>query len=677
MDYERPKPEDLLKRIQREEELQAKECRGKLKIFLGFAAGVGKTCAMLEAAHVAKASGIDVVAGYVEPHDRPETTARAEGLERIPFKMVEYKGILLREFDLDKALERKPELLLVDELAHTNAEGLRHQKRYQDIEELLDAGIHVYTTVNIQHLESLNDVVGSITGIRVKERIPDWVFDQADQVELVDIEPDDLITRLREGKVYKKNQAEKALNNFFSREKLIALREIALRRMADRVSHLAMLEQEQSGNREYHSGEHVLTCISPSPTCARVIRTASRLAYAFKGKFTALYVETPAMQEAAPAVKKALEENVRLAKALGAEIATVHGEDVAGQIAEYAKLSNVSKVVLGRTNHKILFGQTKGSLSEQIAQYAPNLDIYIIPDNAAWSRKGKLEFLRMKREGRKRSESGSGKRTRNWLKTLGIAVVMTVLGKILTALGCSEVNAIVLYFMGVILTALYTSGRIYSLAASVFSVLLFNFFFTAPYYTFQAYDPSYPVTFGVMFWVALLTSSLIGRLRRQSAENAKLAYRTKILLENGQRLMRAERVQDVVRVVTGRIQELMGLSVIVYLQFGKRIAGPQLYPRKGLDFGDLREFQSSKERAVAEWVMKNGRRAGVCTHTLPSAGAMYLPIRGNGTVYGTVGIVLEERREIPEFEYSLIMAMLNEAAMALGRLMDAQPAAEK
>ena len=256
----RPDPEKLLRQIQQEEQKEKKKKRGKFSIFLGYAAGVGKTYAMLDAAHQAQKNGIDVVAGYIEPHARPETRAMMEGLEVLPPLMVEYKGIELREMDLDAVLKRRPQLALVDELAHTNAKGLRHQKRYEDIEEILDAGIDVYTTVNIQHLESLNDIVGSITGIHMKERVPDTVFDSADQVKIIDIEPETLIQRLQEGKIYKSIQAERALNNFFAKEKLISLREIALRRTADRVNRIAIEESKMYRDKKYYTGEHVLAC---------------------------------------------------------------------------------------------------------------------------------------------------------------------------------------------------------------------------------------------------------------------------------------------------------------------------------------------------------------------------------------------------------------------------------
>lgn len=312
---------------------------------------MGKTYTMLEAAHQAQKEGRDVVVGYVERHVRPETLALLDGLEQMPCKEVPYKGVMLKEFDLDEALARKPQLILVDELAHSNAPGCRHAKRYQDVEELLRAGIDVYTTVNVQHLESLNDLVASITGVSVSERIPDRIFDSADQVELVDIEPADLIIRLQAGKVYREGQAQRALNHFFSEENLTALREIALRRTADRLNRTA---QKRGSETAARAGEHILICLSSAPSNAKVIRTAARMAEAFHSGFTALFVETPETKELKGDNLKRLRDHLRLAEQMGAQIATVYGDDPAVQIAEYARVSGVTKIVLGRTNHRSL-----------------------------------------------------------------------------------------------------------------------------------------------------------------------------------------------------------------------------------------------------------------------------------------------------------------------------------
>lgn len=374
----RPDPDALLRQLSRQ---KAEPGRGRLKIFFGYAAGVGKTYAMLEAAQAAKRAGVDVVAGYIEPHARPETSAMAEGIEALPTLTVTHKGLTLHEFDLDAALRRRPQLLLVDELAHTNAEGCRHRKRYQDVEELLRAGISVFTTINVQHLESLNDIVASITGVVVRERIPDSVFDSADQVELVDIEPDDLLTRMSEGKIYREGQAERAKSHFFTLENLVALREIALRRTADRVTRVAEKVQDPARAGDYYTGEHILICLSSAPSNAKVIRTASRMAEALHAAFTALFVETPDTTELNDANRARLRENLKLAEQLGARIATVYGQDVAFQISEYAKVSGVSKIVIGRSNNKRGWLYTKPTLVERLTALAPNLDIYIIPDN--------------------------------------------------------------------------------------------------------------------------------------------------------------------------------------------------------------------------------------------------------------------------------------------------------
>ena len=370
-DDRRPDSDRLLRSIQQAEE----PAGGRLKIFFGYAAGVGKTYAMLEAAQRAKAAGVDVVAGYIEPHTRPETMALLNGLEQLPVKHIPYKGIELREFDLDAALERNPQLILVDELAHTNAEGCRHVKRYQDVQELLRAGIDVYTTVNVQHLESLNDKVAAITGVSVAERIPDSVFDSANQVELVDLEPADLLERLREGKIYRPRQATQAMGNFFTDKNLASLREIALRRTADRLDAAPWLD----GDEKPKAGEHVLICLSSSPSNAKVIRTAARMAKAFHAAFTALFVETPEFASLSDEDRKRISDNVHLAEELGAKITTTYGDDPAVQIAEYARISGISKIVLGRSPRRASLRRSK-NLVDRLNELAPDLDVYIIPD---------------------------------------------------------------------------------------------------------------------------------------------------------------------------------------------------------------------------------------------------------------------------------------------------------
>lgn len=658
--YERPDSSQLLRRLQFEEEEKLKKSRGKLKIFLGYAAGSGKTYAMLKAAHEAKKHHIDVVAGYVEPHARPDTQALVKGLETIAPMEIAYKGVKLREFDLDAALKRNPRLILVDELAHTNVKGCRNEKRYQDVKELLRAGIDVYTTMNIQHLESLNDIVGNVTHIEVRERVPDKVFDHADQVEVIDIEPEELIERMKEGKIYGTLQAERALENFFRREKLVALREITLRRTADRVNRIAEEERNALGEMDYHTGEHVLVCISPSPSNAKVIRTASRLAYAFHASFTGIYVETPKMQEADEKNKAAVKNHMDLARALGADIVTVYGTDIAYQIVEYAIVGNISKIVMGRSRKQWMFGKSRSEVLEQLTYRAPNIDVYIIPDM-----KHTKEYREKGKSSEKKEESG-----KMVLLELGeitaIMALSTMAAYIFQWFRLSEANLIMVYMVGVLLSSYVADKKIYALYSALISVLSFNFFFTEPYFSLKAYDKGSPVTFAMLFAVGFFMASMTRQLKAQTRESAKKAYRTEILLENSRKLRRCRTREEVWKQVAAQVGKLLNLSIIIYPVDKKgNLEEPMLFPRKGMGLPELKENVNGKERAVAQWAASNRHRAGTCTHTLPDANAMYLPVQSTEEVKGVMGILLEERRPVKDFEYGLLIAMLNETGVKL------------
>lgn len=658
----RPDSEYLLKKLQYEEEQKLKKNKGKLKIFLGYAAGSGKTYTMLEAAHEAKKHNIDVVAGYIEPHDRPDTRRQAEGLETIPPLVAEYKGVKLREFDLDRALERKPQLILVDELAHTNAAGCRNEKRYQDVRELLRAGIDVYTTINIQHLESLNDLVGSITHIEVRERIPDSVFDHADQVEVIDIEPEELLDRMKEGKIYKPVQAERAMNHFFKREKLAALREITLRRTADRVNRIAEEERNITGDMDYHTGEHILACISAAESSAKVIRSAARLAYAFRGQFTGLYVETPAMQEADEKTKQSVRRNMELARALGAKIVTVYGSDIGSQVAEYAIVSNVSKVVLGRTNHRFFVRKPMTEVLEKLNSMAPDIDVYIIPDM-----KNRKPAVKYTRNGAHKNPENTGVQTLWEFGLINVLLlVTTVAAGMLHSFSLPESNIIMVYILGVLLSSYISDKKIYAVYSSLFSVLAFNFFFTEPYFSLKAYDKGYPTTFAMLFIVGLFTASQTRKLKLQNKESVKKAYRTEILLENSQKLRRCKSEKEVWQQAASQVEKLLNLSLVIYPVNKEGLLGEaMLFPRQGTEKNSLEPLLTSQEKAVAKWVAANHHRAGVCTHTLSTARGMYLPVQDEEQVKGVVGIFLEERRQIQEFKYGLLIAMLNETGVKL------------
>lgn len=647
MDNMRADPEEILKKI--EEETRAQNM-GHLKIFFGYAAGVGKTYAMLKAAHTAKRQGIDVVVGYVEPHARPQTTALLNGLERISPLSAEHKGICLNEFDLDAAMGRKPQLILVDELAHTNGESCRHAKRYQDILELLKAGINVYTTVNVQHIESLNDIVASITGVMVRERIPDKVFDDADQVELVDIEPGELIERLNAGKIYKGVQAKKALGNFFCLENLVALREIALRRCADRVNKMSEKARAAQGS-SYYTDEHILVCLSSSPTNSKIIRTASRMASAFKGSFTALFVETPDFAVMSEENRKRLRSNISLAEQLGAAIETVYGDDVAFQIAEYARLSGVSKIVVGRNNVKRKYTFGKPSLTEKLTALAPNLDIYIIPDKETEGYKPK-----------KAKKSRFKFMISDVIKSIVLLISATLIGYAFYLLGFSEANIITVYILCVLITAIITSQRAYSLISSIISVLTFNFFFTDPRFTLNAYDSGYPVTFLIMFIAAFLTGTLAVRIKQNAVQSAQTAYRTKVLLETNQLLQKAGDKRDIITVTASQLTKLLGRDIIFYAVENNALAQPSVFSVTEDEIPE--DYISDNEKAVAAWVFRNNKHAGATTNTLGSAKCLYLAVRVNEAVYGVVGIAAYEE-PLDSFEHSIVLSILGECALAL------------
>lgn len=654
MEIPRQDPDQLLKAILND---TSKQKRGKLKIFFGYAAGVGKTYAMLQAAHQAKVRGVDVVSGYIEPHARPQTMALLNGMEQLPVTQVYYGEITLREFDIDGALKRKPQLILVDELAHTNAEGSRHAKRYQDVQELLNAGIDVYTTVNVQHIESLNDTVASITGVLVRERIPDSVFDQADQVELVDIEPAELLERMASGNIYREDQAQRAAVNFFTVENLTALREIALRRCADRVNLLTENARIQSRG-DYHTDEHILVCLSSSPSNAKIIRTAARMARAFRGSFTALFVETPATAEMSDDDKKWLRENMRLAQQLGAHIETSYGEDVPYQIAEFARLSGVSKIVIGRSTaaRKSIF--SKPTLTERLISDAPNLDIHVIPDASVVNtyQKRANKTLRI-----------TAMPVRDVAKSILVLLSATLIGYAFYTLGFSEANIVSVYIFGVLVISVITTNRFCGVAASIVSVLVFNFFFTVPRFTFHFNDPNYLVTFPIMFMVALLTGSLATRLKDNAKQSARAAYRTKILFETNQLLQKEFDEQSVVKATAGQLLKLLKKDIVIYLSDGKKLADPSIFRTPD---SDQCELISENEEAVAAWVLRNNKHAGATTDTLSSANCLYLAIRVNQQVYGVVGIAMNGI-PLDSFENSVLLSILGECALALENIKNA------
>lgn len=640
-----PIPGGLLNSIKEEKVVQK---RGRLKIFFSYASGTGKTFSMLITAHAAKRRGLDVLVGYVDTHARSQTDALLNELDLLPLKKTDDNNA--SEFDIDAALQRKPDLILVDELAHANAKGCRHGKRYQDVEELLRAGIDVYTTVNVQHIESLNDMVASITGNTVHEHIPDKIFDNADEVELIDIEPQELIERLRTDMSFQKDQAKKALEDFFSLDNLAALREIALRRCADRINKRSETAKIRNGNG-YCTNEHILVCLSSSPTNPKVIRTAARMAYVFNGSFTALFVETPDFVLLSEENKKQLRSNIRLAEQLGATIETVYGDEIAFQISEFARLSGVSKIVIGRNNAIKKFFPGKLSLIEKLISYSPELDIYMIPakKTAAYkTRKAKQEKVHL--------------HPGDLIKSILSLLAATIVGYIFSRLGFSEANIITVYILCVLITAVVTAQRAYSLISSVISVLIFNYLFTDPRFTLHAYDSGYPATFFIMFLAAFITSTLAAKLKQHAKHEAQTAYRTKVLFDTNRFLQKAEGKNSIVSVTANQLIKLLGKDIVFYTAENGDLSHPQVF--LCTEHGRQENYISKTEQAAAAWVLKNNKRAGASTATLSNANCLYLAVRMNGTVFGIVGIAIDGM-PLEAFENSIVLSILGECALAM------------
>ncbi len=624
------------------EERQNAEAGGKsgqLKIFFGYAAGVGKTYAMLQAALMAEERGMDVVIGSIAPYRSLEDTALAERLRAME---------RLKEFDLDQAIRRKPDLILMDDLACENPRGSRHSRRYQDIRELLKAGISVYTTVSAQNIESLNDIVTAITRVPVKERIPDSVFDSADQVELVDLEPRELLERFKNGAMAEKEGEHPPETAYFTVANLTALREVALRRCADRINMLTR------GAGAGHADEHVLVCLSASPSNAKIVRTAARMANAFRGAFTALFVKTPDLAYMDEEDRKRLQSHMRLAEQLGARIEILYSDDIPFQIAEFARISGVSKIVIGRSSATRDHIFSKPTLTEKLISNAPDLDVYIIPDADPGS-----SFYRKRRFGTGRHLVFSAG---DILKSIGILLAASCIGFFFYNMGVNEANIITIYVLGVLVTALVTKNQIYSLVSSAVSVLVFNFLFTEPRYTLRAYAPGYPLTFSVMFLAAFITGSLVMRLKSHAKQSAEVAFRTRILFDTNRLLQQARGQKEIISVSAGQLVKLLKKDIVVYPAENGALGEPQIFRagEKALDKGCI----SAREREVAAWTLKNNKHAGATTDTFSDAGCLYLAIRVGENVYGVLGIVMEGG-ELDAMENSILLSVLGECAFAL------------
>lgn len=621
--------------------------KGKLTIFFGYCAGVGKTFSMLNTAQQKSVEGVDVVIGYIENHDRPDTQNLTYGLEKIPTKEVIYKGHHFFEFDLDQALERHPQLILVDELAHTNAPSSRHKKRYSDIEELLRAGIDVYTTVNVQHIESLHDVVESITKVKVNERIPDYIFNDADDVKLIDVDINDLIDRLKQGKIYNKIQARRALENFFIKDNLIALREIAMRKCADRINLYAKDENKQ------FLKENILVCLGTSPTNQKVIRTASKMAQAFHGEFIALYVDSKELDYKA---LEQLKKNISLAKELQANIVSTYGDDIAYQISQYAKTAGVSKLVLGRSYQKksILY---KPTIVDKLTKLSPNLDIYIIPDNNS-SRQNFNKY---------QYKSSFRFSTRDTCISMVTLLVITLLAYLAQIMGFDMTTILLLYVLSSCIIGSLTLLPIYSFVIPFINVCLINYLFINPKYSLEIISSEYVVVLIVMIVVSVIINGLNFKLKKEKNSASLRAYSMEVLLETSQKLQQAKTYNDVMKETCIQLNKWLKRIIIFYPVNRKMLDKPYIY-NSNADFDNVNIFLTEKEKTVAKWVYVNNKNAGPTTSTLQEANALYLSIRRNNKIYGVIGIDMISNPTLSQYEKNLIKTILNEVSLAMDSL---------
>lgn len=577
-----------------------------------------------------KKLGHDIVIGYIGPNARPETMVLVNGLENIDNKIIEHKGITLKEFDLDKALIRKPEIILVDELAHTNVITQRHRKRWQDIEELLEAGIDVYTTLNVQHIESLNDIVESITNISVKETIPDKVFDEADKVELIDIEPDELLKRFSDGKIYSKEQTRNDVNNFFTKNNLYALREIALRRTADRVNYeVESVRLSQGQITVMPTSDAILACISSSPSSLRVIRTATRMAEAHHSKWIAFYVETSKSQNLSTEDRKRLNEHFNLVEQLGGEVVTVQSDNIIEQIIQYAKFRNVTKIIIGK-NHKKpdnFFHFYARDIVDKLMESNSYIDVYVIP-NATTIKRNENPIKKNKNK-----FNVSFKEISLSSLVMLISVLVTVL---IDNLGYGEANVIMIFILGIIIVNIKTKGYILGFICSAISVVLFNYLFTEPRYSLQFYDKSYFVTFPIMLIVAFTIGTLTNKRRREAEDSLARENTTQILYRVSRKLLSATGTADVVGIGIKYLSRLLERTVICYLAQENKLSTPFIYT--AIKGEKDRSLLNKEEEAVAYWTFINDKESGVGTNTFYGAKGYYIPLKSHGKVLGVLGI---------------------------------------
>src|SRR5215472_10798221 len=642
----RPSPEALLAAAKQ-------EGRGRLKIFLGAAPGVGKTYEMLLSAQARRRDGVDVVIGVVETHGRRETEVLLEGLEVIPRRQVEYKGHLLAEMDLDAILKRRPQLVLVDELAHTNAPGSRHPKRYLDVEELIGAGIDVFTTLNIQHVESLNDVIARITRIRVRETVPDSILDQADDIEVVDLSPEDLTKRLREGKVYVPQQAERAIRHYFSPGNLTALRELALRRTAQRVDEQLLSHMRAHAIAgPWAAGERVLVCVSEAPSTAGLIRYARRVADHLRAPWTAIYVETARTQRLSDAERDRIADFLRLAERLGASTITIPGRNIAEEVVAYATANNITQIAIGKSSRSRWFEMVHGSVVHDLVRKTGQISVHVIsaddsesvPPKSVQTHAGTESF-----------------RIEPYLGSAALVATALAIGLLLTQF--IAVQSISLVFLTAVLAAAIGWGLWPSLFAAIASMLAYNFFFLPPLYTFTVGDPENVLALFFFLIVAVIVSKLTARTRGQILSARSRAKTTAELYAFSRKVAAIGALDDLLWATAYQISSMLNVRTVLMLppKEGEGIEVASGYPPE--------DQLNAADMAAARWTWEHNRPAGRGADTLPGGNRLFLPLRTDSGPVGVIGI----DRDMPGPLLTpdgrrLLDALCDQAAVAIERI---------
>lgn len=637
----RPDPDELLKNIQ-----EGEQSRGRLKIFLGYAAGVGKTYAMLEAAHQRQQQGVDVVIGYVETHGRADTDALVQGLEFISPRQVEYKDIKLPELDTDAVIKRHPQLVLVDEFAHTNAPGSRHPKRYLDVGDILDAGIDVYTTLNVQHLESMNDVVAQVTGVVVRETVPDRVLDEASEIEVIDLPPDELLTRLKEGKVYVPDQAKRAIEKFFRKGNLSALREMSLRRAAERVdTQMRNYMRTRAIQGPWPVAERLLVCVSPSPLSEKLVRTTCRLSEELNAEWFAVNVNLTTKPEMNQAKIERVAKTMQLAEELGARTRILTGRSIPEAVLAYAKKHNVTKIVVGKPLHPRWREFLSGSIVDKLIYASGDIDIYVIneqPDKKAPSVTDAKPSLQPYWK---------------YLIAVGMVAVVTIIGALIRT-RLEPTNLVMLYLASTVAAAVYL-GRGPALLTSLLGVLAFDYFLVPPYLTFAISDTQFLITFIGLFLVSLVVSTLTVRTQEQAEAAIQRESNTSALYALGRELTSATEQHQVAEIVIKHISQVFGRNAVIFLP----------------ENGELRMFAATaeytpdaNEMAVATWSFEHDQPAGLGTDTLPAVSLRCQPLK---TARGQIGVLGIHPKEGGNFlspdQRQTFIAFANQAALAVER----------